>query len=104
MTKPLFAQNILGLTLVLCIVFIAAFFFGSISKGFRVLKSDKSLTQELLEEVMKLLSVQKLKHETYVSDIPLKCQNSKIKDAVADKYGLIYVLYNKWIISSLFFY
>ena len=90
MTKPLFAQNILGLTLVLCIVFIAAFFFGSISKGFRQ-ESDS----ELLEEVMKLLSVQKLKHETYVSDIPLKCQNSKIKDAVADKYGLIYVLYNK---------
>ena len=53
---------------------------------------------------MKLLSVKKLKHETYVSDIPLKCQNSKIKDAVADKYGLIYVLYDKWIISSLFFY
>ena len=39
MTKPLFPQNVLELVLVLCIVFIADFFLGSLLKGFRVLKS-----------------------------------------------------------------
>ena len=36
--QPLFAQNVLELALILCIVFIADFFLGSLSKVFRVRK------------------------------------------------------------------
>ena len=75
--------------------FYRCFFLWLHIKRLQSAKVRQESDSELLEEVMKLLSVQKLKHETYVSDIPLKCQNSKIKDAVADKYGLIYVLYDK---------
>ena len=56
--QTLFAQNVLELALILCIVFIADFFLGSLSKVFRVLKSGNSvLDAELSEEVPKLLSV-----------------------------------------------
>ena len=56
--QPLFAQNVLELALILCIVFIGDFFLGSLSKVFRVLKSGNSvLDAELSEEVPKLLSV-----------------------------------------------
>ena len=75
--------------------FYRCFFLWLHIKRLQSAKVRQESDSELLEEVMKLLSVQKLKHETYVSDIPLKCQNSKIKDAVADKYSLIYVLYDK---------
>ena len=58
MNKPLFAPNVLGLTLVLCIVFVMTFFLGSILKGFRILKSGNSvLGSELSEEVLKLCSI-----------------------------------------------
>ena len=57
MAKPLFAQNVLELTLVLCVFFNVDFFLGFMSKGFRVLKSGNSLSEsKLLEEVLELLS------------------------------------------------
>ena len=45
MNKPLFAESVLGSTLLLCVQFLPLMFFlGSILKGFTVLKSGNSVS------------------------------------------------------------
>ena len=85
MTIPLFAQNVLGLTLVLCIVFIADFFpwldveriqstevrqfcLRPMVNGIRT-----GITTGHVADAAFYIMVIKLKCKTYFSDIPLKC-------------------------------
>ena len=85
MTKPLFAKNVFGLTLVLCIVFIADFF--SLAPYWKVLEYktqailywDQNCQMkwwnyyQLFCRCCSLHMLIKIKRKTYLSDIPLKC-------------------------------
>ena len=57
MTKSLFSQNVLGFLLVLCIAFIVDFFPRPHVEWFQSTEVKQFSDSDLLEEVLKLLSV-----------------------------------------------